>query len=129
MRLMAFFKALIQMLIMVIVVLSLYNILKIYVLEHIKANKWVVLILAAMVFLIPNIVLGNKLRTLPWLMYIQNGVFLILFLWFMDLAGLSNRQASNQGNKNSTAIKAKAKPNRINKNNMEVIKAGKKKKK
>lgn len=129
MRVMAFFKAFIQMLVMIVVILSLYNLLKIYVLENIKVNKWVVLTLAAIVFLLPNIIWVKQMQARPWLMYIQSGVFLILFLWFMDLAGLSNRQVSNRGNKNNTIIKAKPKPNRVNKNNMEVIKTGKKKKK
>lgn len=125
---MAFLKVFIPMLLMVIVVLFLYNVLKVYVLENIQVNKWIILTLAAIVFALPNILWPKQVQGTIW-QYLQTGVFLILFLWFMDLAGLSKRNAANKNGNNNPVIKTKAKPNRVNNNDMEVIKKGKKKKK
>jgi hypothetical protein len=58
-------------------------------------------------------------------------VFLFFFLWFLDLIGLSGRGKrvpKNEIQKNNV-IRAKAKPNRVKSNEIEVIKSNTSKKK
>jgi hypothetical protein len=118
-----FIKIFIPMLIVVIIVILGYNLLKLYVLDNIKINKWIVLGISIGVFLIPNIVWPGKVTGI--LQYIQTAIFLLFFLWFMDLIGLSGRGKRKVVNKNeiqkNNVIRAKAKPNRIKNNDIEVI--------
>jgi len=101
-------------------VLFIYQFLKPYVFEKIKINKWVVLTIAIVVFVLPSIIWP----TMPNLVakYIVPGLFVIFFLWFMDLSGYIKKAPSNNGytynkkNKNNITIKPKAKPNRVKNN-------------
>lgn len=104
-------ETVLEMIAFAIVILVIYNFLKVYVLSKIKANKWIVLISALAVFFIPIVVRIN----LPWNMwtYIPSGIFVILLLWFMDLAGLVGRRYEKRNKKNEIIMKPKAKPNRI----------------
>ncbi|KGM95046.1 hypothetical protein Z968_10090 [Clostridium novyi A str. 4552] len=127
---MGFLKVFLPMLLMVIVILIIYNVLKIYVLDNIKANKWVILVATVLVFLIPNLLWGKQIQNTIW-QYVHTGIFLMFFLWFLDLAGLNNRRAKMnkaQEGKDGT-IRAKAKPNRVNNADIEVISDSKKSKK
>lgn len=125
---MDFLKVFAPMLLMVIVILLLYNVLKVYVLENIKVNKWIVLVIAALIFALPNIILKGGVTGI-W-RYIQTGLFLIFFLWFMDLTGLNGMGArKKKEDTRNQVIKSKAKPNRIKDGDIEVIDNKKKKKK
>ncbi|GAB6149181.1 hypothetical protein Z966_08645 [Clostridium novyi A str. NCTC 538] len=126
---MGFLKVFLPMLLIVVVILFVYNVLKIYVLDKIKVNKWVMLVITILVFFIPNLLWGKQIQNTYW-QYIHTGVFLIFFLWFLDLAGLNNRRAYNKSKegKNGT-IRAKAKPSRVNNADIEVISDSKKAKK
>ncbi len=120
----SFFKAFVPMLIMIIVILVVYNVLKAYLLESIKINKWIVLTAGLAVTLVPALIWPEIQKTFWY--YIQTAISLILFLWFMDLAGWSKRAVSN--NEKNKVIRSKAKPNRINKSKgMEVLEKKKKK--
>lgn len=126
---MDFLKTFIPMLLAVIVVLVGYNLAKLYVLDNIRANKWVVLGIAIAAFIVPNIIWPDKGAGI--LQYIQTVVFLFFFLWFLDLIGLSGRGKrvpKNEIQKNNV-IRAKAKPNRVKSNEIEVIKSNTSKKK
>lgn len=126
---MDFLKTFIPMLLAVIVVLVGYNLAKLYVLDNIRANKWVVLGIAIAAFIVPNIIWPDKGTGI--LQYIQTVVFLFFFLWFLDLIGLSGRGKrvpKNEIQKNNV-IRAKAKPNRVKNNEIEVIKSNTSKKK
>ncbi|KOA21296.1 hypothetical protein CLHOM_04260 [Clostridium homopropionicum DSM 5847] len=120
---MEFLKAFIPMLIMVIIILLVYNALKIFVFDNIKVNKWVILVIAAVIFAVPNIIWSGKIVGV-W-QYLHMGVFLIFFLWFMDLIGLYGKGAKKKPKVETRngVIKAKAKPNRIKDGSMEVISA------
>lgn len=101
-----------QMIGFAIVILVIYNLLKIYVFSKIKVNKWIVLTSAVIIFMVPIILPLN----LPWNLwtYIPSGIFVILLLWFMDLSGFSGRSRyENKNKKNEIVMKPKAKPNRI----------------
>jgi hypothetical protein len=92
-----------------LVILLIFNVFKIYVLSKININKWIVLLAAVVVFFIPAF-LGYNLQG-P-VAFLQSGVFMFLFLWFMELSGFNKRREK----KNKIVIKPKAKPNRVNKN-------------
>jgi hypothetical protein len=93
-----------------ILMLLIYNLLNVFVLSKLKINKWVVLGAAVLVFFLP-VFLGVNLQG-RFIVPVQSGIFVILFLWFMDLSGF-NRNKSNKADK--LIIKPKAKPNRVKK--------------
>lgn len=118
---MEFLKAFLPMLIMVVIILLVYNGLKIFVLDNIKVNKWVILGIAVVTFIVPNIIWSGKIIGI-W-QYLHMSIFLIFFLWFMDLIGLYGKGAKKkpQVETRNGVIKAKAKPNRVKDGSMEVI--------
>jgi hypothetical protein len=108
-----------------VVVLVIYNGLKAYVLFKVKANKWLVLAAAVILFIVPMVIWPNMPTYAS--NYIIPGIFVVLFLWFMDLAGfMKNRNSSKQNSKTNitstntkkdkkkeVVIRPKAKPNRV----------------
>ncbi|MBE6060539.1 MULTISPECIES: hypothetical protein [unclassified Clostridium] len=106
-----------------IIVLGIYALLKKFVFDKIKINKWLVLIMAFIVFVVPPLVF----TTLPVLVtnYVIPGIFVILFLWFWDLCGFMSKTQNKiakaaynkpKSKKNDIVIKPKAKPNRVKNN-------------
>lgn len=125
---MGFLYIFLQMLVMIVIVLLVYNTLRVYVLPKVKVNKWILLALSLIVFIVPSILWPTAVQRFPW-NYVQSGLFIIFFLWFAEVAGLYNKSKSARKNTtSSTIIRPKAKPNRINSKDMEVIKLNKKKK-
>lgn len=107
----------------VIVILAIYPLIKKFILNKIKINKWIVLIIAFAEFTIPPFLFPE----LPVIVmnYVIPGIFVILFLWFLDLSGFMGRtqkkveQAAynkSKNKKNDIVIKPKAKPNRVKNN-------------
>jgi hypothetical protein len=123
---MAWLKLFAQMLLFAVIVLVVYNALKRYVLAKIKINKWIVFAVAVVVLILPNILVGalklNIQNSIFWV-YGPSSVFIILFLWFVDLSGWNRRgkastttPASTYGKKNNkkdVVMRPKAKPNRV----------------
>jgi hypothetical protein len=107
-----------------IIVLVLYNVLKSYVLYNINISKWIVLLSAVTIFIVPMLIWPNMPRFIA--NYIIPGIFVILFLWFMDLSGFMKKRNISKTNststytkkdkKNDVVIRPKAKPNRIKNN-------------
>lgn len=107
-----------------IVVLVVYNVLKTYILSKVNINKWIVLVSAMTIFLVPMIIWPNMPKYVA--NYIIPGAFVIMFLWFMDLSGFMKNRNVSKPNSTSTynkkdkkkdvAIRPKAKPNRIKNN-------------
>ncbi|WP_010298398.1 hypothetical protein [Clostridium senegalense] len=118
---MAIVTMILEIILFSIISLIAYSALRVYVFSKIKINKWVVLIIALAVFLIPNFLWP----TMPVIVnkYIIPTIFVILFLWFMDLCGFlkgfDNVKTDNNSNykkynkSNNNVIKPKAKPNRV----------------
>ena len=118
---MAIVTMILEIILFSIISLIAYSALRVYVFSKIKINKWVVLIIALAVFLIPNFLWP----TMPVIVnkYIIPTIFVILFLWFMDLCGclkgFDNVKTDNNSNykkynkSNNSVIKPKAKPNRV----------------
>ena len=125
---MAWLKLFVQMLLFAVIVLVVYNGLKRYVLAKIKINKWIVFAVAVAVLILPNILVGVlQLNIQPnnifWV-YGPSSVFIILFLWFVDLSGWNRRGKSStaapvtgfgkkKNTKKDVVIRPKAKPNRV----------------
>lgn len=120
-----------KMLVLVIVILIVYNFMKVYLLDKVKINKWIVLALAVITFIAP-VFFGEKANIFgSWWQYLHSAIFVMLFLWYMDLAGFNKRTKSNNRyskNDKNAVIKSKAKPSRIKNTSMEVIEKDKKKK-
>ncbi|MBC2579531.1 hypothetical protein [Clostridium sp. DJ247] len=106
-----------QILFFVVIYLVVYTQLKNRLLSKLHPNKWLILILAAAVFFIPNIIAAYykyNLNGTIW-QYAETGVFIILFLWFIDLqTGAMYNVPGKRGKKDDVVIRPKAKPNRTN---------------
>lgn len=109
-------KFTLQVVAFAVIILVVYNVLRKYVLSKIKASKWVILISALLVFFLPTLIIAIT-KTVPNQMvinYIQMPIFVILFLWFMDLMGFGATR--NIKKKDDVVIRPKAKPNRVKNN-------------
>ncbi|WP_125154340.1 hypothetical protein [Clostridium rectalis] len=91
------------------VVIIVYNVLKIYLLEKFRPNKWIIFALAIAILTTPSMIKPGFNQT-P-LGYVVSGVFVILFLWFIDLFNADRIKIKNS--KNEVKIRPKAKPNRV----------------
>ncbi|MGM9973484.1 MAG: hypothetical protein ACI33K_05510 [Clostridiaceae bacterium] len=80
-----------------------YNFLNKYVLYKLKINRWVILSIAILVLIAPAFL---SLNTPIW-MGIQSALFVLLFLWFVDLTKLKKEEDKK------IKIRPKAKPNRV----------------
>ena len=94
-----------MMIVFAIIVLVIFNLLKIFVLSKLNINKWIVLTLAIISFIIS--LLGGTLNNYFTLIF--SGIFLIFMMWFIDLLQYN----SNNKKEKKIKIKPKAKPNRI----------------
>ncbi|APM38367.1 hypothetical protein [Clostridium kluyveri] len=106
-----------QVLVMTVLVIIFYKLLKSHILHKFYPNKWLILILAIGAFFLPPVISAYfkyNLNGTIW-QYISSAVFLILFLWFVDL---KNGGIYKNGGKSSKGkdikIRPKAKPNRAN---------------
>lgn len=123
------FLAILSMMAFAVVTLVVYNVLKAYVLDKVKINKWIVLAVAVVLFVGPMVLWPD----MPGYVsnYIIPGVVVIFLLWFMDLLGFMkgrkffNRKPTSNGSsstsskkdkKNDVVIRPKAKPNRVKNN-------------
>jgi hypothetical protein len=95
-----------------IVMLLVYNVLKRFVLSKIRVNRWIILAIAALVLVIPALPFEITNNTV--FRGITSGIFVILFLWYMDTRGYLNAGDKGKG-KDNIVIKPKAKPNRVKK--------------
>lgn len=94
------------------VVIIIYNVLKIYVLQKYKPNKWVIFALAIASLTGPSMIRPGFNATIWGL--IPSAIFVILFLWFFDL--FNEERYAGKSQKNNIKIKPKAKPNRVKEN-------------
>jgi hypothetical protein len=107
-----------QVLFFVVIFLVVYNQLKIRVLSKLHPNKWIILALAVISFLVPTMIatyFNYNLNGTVW-QYVQSAVFIVFFLWFIDLKNGSIYNTNNRRNansKNNVVMKPKAKPNRV----------------
>lgn len=124
---MTWVKTFLPMIIFAIIILVVYNFIKPYLLSKVKINKWIVLVIAFLALVLPNIIMssaGINPNSSQFLVWIPSGIFILFFLWFMDLSGFGGKRNNTtssfgkKGNKKDVVIKPKAKPNRVkNKDN------------
>lgn len=91
-----------------IVVLVLYNVVKTYLLTKVKINKWVVLGASMVIFVVPMIIWPNMPKFVA--NYVIPGLFVFLFLWFMDLSGFMKKKNNSKTNTTSNYVKKDKKP-------------------
>lgn len=117
-------KVTFQILFFVVIFLVVYNQLKNHVLCKLHPNKWLILGLAVAAFFVPTIIAAYfqyDINGTVW-QYVQSAVFIVLFLWFVDLrsGAIYNTTGRGTGNtrngKRNVVIKPKAKPNRAKNN-------------
>ena len=110
-------KVVFQILFFVFVFLVIYNQLKKHVLSKLHPNKWLILALAVAAFFIPSMIatyFKYDINGTIW-QYIQSGIFIVFFLWFVDLrsgAIYNTTGKRSKNNQKNVVIKPKAKPNR-----------------
>ncbi|MEG2353146.1 MAG: hypothetical protein RSB70_00725 [Clostridium sp.] len=104
-----------------------FSLLKEYVLDKVKINKWIVLALTLIVAFLPGLIGLDPNGIVA--KYVFPAIYVVLFLWFIDLCGLFNwfdnktkdkaRMKQNkyikQVNRKKDIIKPKAKKNRASK--------------
>lgn len=108
-------KLILKIIGLTIVVLIVYNLLKVYVLSKFKANKWIVLILAIIALFMPGVLKVNGVNVENNILgYILSVICVVLFLWFLDLIGCNAEGIEKKKQKKEEiVIRPKAKPNRI----------------
>jgi hypothetical protein len=111
----AWLVSLLQILVFTVVILVVYNLLKVYLLSKIKVKKWIVLTAGLVVFIIPVFITGiMKIKlNAAVLNYVQMPLFVFFFLWYMDLSGIGASRGMKSNKKDDIKIKPKAKPNRV----------------
>jgi len=83
-----------------------FNLLYIFVLDKLRINKWIVLSLGVILFVLSTFLMGTKLHTLLKLLSIV--ITIMPFMWFYNI--LSKEKANK---KTKIQIRPKAKPNRV----------------
>ena len=110
-----------------VIVFILYQGLKKFVFDKIKINKWIVLAIGIVCFMVPPLFLPQ----MPVIVsnFVLPGCFVIFFLWFLDLTGFMkkvekkaekttyNTMSKRKNKKDDIQIRPKAKPNRVKNNN------------
>lgn len=97
-----------EILLFSVIIIVVYNALKIFVLEKININKWIVLAIAIIIFVLPSVFRLN-IKDSIW-MFVHSSIVIIFILWFMDLVRFGKNGSSK---KEKIVIKPKAKPNRV----------------
>ena len=120
----------VKILAIVIIAFAAFSVLKKYVFSKFKVNKWVIIIAAVVVIILPLVLMSAiGLQMNSVISTIQSGLIVLLTLWFMDIMGWGPKTApaSSNAKKNkakyatTSVIKSKAKPNRLKYTDMEVI--------
>ncbi|AZV55677.1 hypothetical protein [Clostridium sp. AWRP] len=111
-------QVLLQVAFIAIIFLFVYNQLKIRILYKFHPNRWIILLLSIAAFFLPTIIAAYfryNLNGSVW-QYISSAVFLVLFLWFVDLRSGAIYNVKGSQKENNIKIKPKAKPNRAKHN-------------
>lgn len=110
-----------------VIVFIMYQGLKKFVFDKIKINKWIVLAIGLVLFMLPPLFFPQ----MPIIVsnFVLPGGFVIFFLWFLDLSGFMKKVESKpetvpynnlnkrKKKKDDIQIRPKAKPNRVKNNN------------
>ncbi|WP_123052891.1 hypothetical protein [Clostridium sp. JN-1] len=113
-------KVTLQIVFFVFIFMVVYNQLKIHVLSKFYPNKWIILAISIASFLLPPMIAAYfryNLANTVW-QYLQSIVFIVFFLWFVDLntGAIYNTSGKKSRGKKDVVIKPKPKPNRVKNN-------------
>ena len=111
-------QVLLQVVFIAIIFLFVYNQLKIHILYKFHPNRWIILLLSLVAFFLPIIIatyFRYNLNGSVW-QYISSAVFLVLFLWFVDLRSGAIYDVKGSRKEKNIEIRPKAKPNRVKHN-------------
>jgi hypothetical protein len=104
-----------------IIVLVVYARLKVHLLSKYHPNKYLILLVSVAMFFVPNLVATQLNIKIAGTIgqYIQAALFIIFFLWFVDLRGGNivqpPKQIPKRGHYKETTIRPKAKKRNIKK--------------
>lgn len=108
-----------QIILLTVFVLIIFNVLKIFILPKVKINKWIVLALGFLTILIP-VIIGSILKidiSGKFSGLLISSLSIIFFLWFIDLMGWTStpffKKTKESKIESKIVIRPKAKPNRI----------------
>lgn len=87
-----------------------FGVLNLYVFNKVKINKWIVLAISIVMFLIPFVVTVITNKNYIWVQIVFSILFGISILWFFDLLRSSKYKKKKEEKK--IVIKSKPKPNR-----------------
>ncbi|MCI6277949.1 MAG: hypothetical protein MR639_14685 [Clostridium sp.] len=95
-----------------ILIIMVYNLLKIFVLEKVKISRWIVLAIAIVGLVFPTIPSIGFTGNIA--IFVKSAVFVIFFMWFFDITrgDIGDYKQKKEAAKNKIVIKPKAKPNR-----------------
>jgi len=116
-------QVMLQVAFFAIVILFVYKQMKERVLYKYHPDKWVVLGLSALVFLLPMLssaYLNFNMSNTVW-QYIDSTIFIVLFLWFVDISNGNMNKVRDKinnppTNANKQSINNPIKPNKPKKN-------------
>lgn len=96
-----------------ILIIMVYNILKIFVLEKVKISRWIVLAISIIGLIFPAIPSIGFTGNIA--IFTKSAVFVVFFMWFFDITrgDIGDYKQKKESAKNKVVIKPKAKPNRV----------------
>lgn len=111
-KIMGIFLLILQIVLLAVLIFGGYSVLSRFVFNKVRVNKWIILAVAIIIFLIPMFIPMNQ-----WFVIIISGVATILFLWFLDIVRNGYPKIKKE---KKVVIKPKAKPNRVKHNNKDT---------
>lgn len=119
---MSFKQLAVIVIIFTIVILIGYKYIKKYLLDKVKLNKWIIILIAVIFWVIPPIIKYSFPKaSLAYWPYIFYTFSIIFFLWFIDLILINKKKDTDNviyrkpDKKKEMINKPKAKPNRVKK--------------
>lgn len=104
-----------------VIVIVVYTRLKVHLLSKYNPNRYLILAIAVATFFVPNLVASQLNIVISGTIgqYIQAAIFIIFFLWFVDLRGGNvinpPKPTVKRGHYKETTIRPKAKKRNIRK--------------
>jgi Ca2+/Na+ antiporter len=102
------FWEILLLVVLAIVTLIVYNLLKIFVLDKININKWLVFALGVLLVMVSSYFMGKVHQILSFVLI---SISVMPFLWFFNINNTKKIEK-----KKNIIIKPKAKPNRVKNN-------------
>ncbi|WP_139904639.1 hypothetical protein [Clostridium thermarum] len=99
------FWEILLLIVLALVTLIVYNLLKIFVLDKLNINKWLIFALGVLLIMLSSYCMGKVPQILSFVLI---SISVIPFLWFFNVISTDKVEKKKQ-----IKIKPKAKPNRV----------------